>query len=195
MSKTEPEPSKKLTDDSKKSFRKDVRQSTDFTYYNKVQTLSFYVLGTEENRNDSNVVVTNKELFKSDLPIPEGVYDAHMGTTDHMWLCETCGNTKAYCPGHSGSIDLNYPVKSPLFREFILKWLKVVCFKCGSLLSDKIIKAAKSKLLSEYVKISRTITVCPKAGCNAPHPAVSKDKFEQAIFYADYSDGKFGKKE
>ena len=60
MSKTETEPSKKLTDDSKKSFRKDVRQSTDFTYYNKVQTLSFYVLGTEENRKDSNVVVTNK---------------------------------------------------------------------------------------------------------------------------------------
>ena len=173
---------------------RDIR-STDFTYYNKIQTLSFYVLGSEENAKDSNIVVTNKELFKSDLPIPEGVYDAHMGTTDHMWLCETCGNSKALCPGHSGSIELSYPVKSPLFREYILKWLKVICFRCGSMLSSKIIKAAKSKLLTEYVKISRTISVCNKAGCNAPHPNISKDKFEQAIFNVEYSDGKFSKKE
>ena len=194
MSKTEVDTNKIIIDGSKKLFRKDII-SNDFTYYNKIETLSFYVLGSDENIQDSNVVITNKELFKSDLPVPEGVYDAHMGTTDHMWICETCGNTKALCPGHFGSIDLQYPVKSPLFREFILKWLKVVCFKCGTLLSDKILKIAKSKLLSEYVKISRNINICSKAGCNEPHPTVSKDKFEQAIFYVEYSDGKFGKKE
>lgn len=174
---------------------KDISKSRnmDFSYYSKIHTLSFYVLGNEENEKDSNVIVTNKELFKSDLPIPEGVYDAHMGTTDHFWLCETCGNTKATCPGHPGSIELSYPVKSPLFREFILKWLKVVCFKCGKLLSDKTIKAAKSKLLTEYVKVSRMITTCPH--CSALHPLVSKDKFEQAIFYAEYTGSKFSKKE
>jgi DNA-directed RNA polymerase beta' subunit len=172
--------------------RKQFAKSNDFSYYNKVHTLSFYILGSDENETDSNVVVTNKELFKADLPIPGGVYDAHMGTTDHKWLCETCGNSKADCPGHPGSCELRYPVKSPLFREIILKWLKVVCFQCGSLLSDKIIKAPKSKLLTEYVKVSRAITTCPK--CQAPHPLVSKDKFEQANFYAEYSDGGFGKK-
>jgi len=165
----------------------------DFSYYSKIHTLSFYVLGNEENSKDSNVVVSNKELFKSDLPVPEGVYDAHMGTTDHFWLCETCGNTKAKCPGHSGSIELNYPVKSPLFRDFILKWLKVICFKCGKIISEKNIKVAKSKILSEYVKISRTINTCPH--CNAPHPLVNKDKFEQATFYVEYPGSKFNKKE
>jgi DNA-directed RNA polymerase beta' subunit len=195
MNKTKTDSNKVIKDISTNGFSAGFRQSADFTYHNKIETLSFYVMGTEENMKDSNVVITNKELFKSDLPIPEGVYDAHMGTTDHMWLCETCGNTKAICPGHPGSIDLHYPVKSPLFREFILKWLKVICFKCGSLLSDKVIKSSKSKLLSEYVKISRTITVCSKKGCGEQHPTVSKDKFEQAIFYAEYSDGKFGKKE
>lgn len=170
----------------------DAKKPNDFSYYNKVHTLSFYVLGTEENKVDSNVVVTNKELFKADLPIPEGVYDAHMGTTDHLWLCETCGNSKSICPGHPGSCELRYPVKSPLFRETILKWLKVVCFQCGSLLSDKLIKAPKSKLLSEYVKISRAINICPK--CQAPHPLVSKDKFEQATFNVEFSDTKFNKK-
>lgn len=174
--------------DNKNDSELEKKSNVDFCPYSKIHTLSFYVLGTEENAKDSNVVVTNKELFKADLPIPEGVYDAHMGTTDFMWLCETCGNTKTKCPGHPGSIELNYPVKNPLFREFILKWLKVICFQCGLLLSDKIIKAAKTKLLTEYVKISRTITTCPH--CQAQHPLVSKDKFEQAIFYAEYPGAK-----
>jgi DNA-directed RNA polymerase II subunit RPB1 len=166
---------------------------SDFSYDSSIHTLSFYALGSEENAKDSNIVVTNKELFKLDLPIPEGVYDAHMGTTDHSWLCETCGNNKTICPGHSGSIELNYPVKSPLFRDYILKWLKIICFKCGKLLSGKIIKALKAKLLTEYVKVSRAITKCPF--CNEPHPLISKDKFEQATFYMEYSDTQFSKKD
>jgi len=169
------------------------RKNVTFCPYSKVHTLSFYVLDNTENDIDSNIIVTNKELFKSDLPIPEGVYDAHMGTTDHVWLCETCGNNKSECPGHPGSAVLNYPVKNPLFREFILKWLKVICFKCGGILSDKKIKAAKSKLLTEYVKISRAINTCRH--CNEPHPLVSKDKFEQAIFYVEYTGSKFKAKE
>jgi DNA-directed RNA polymerase II subunit RPB1 len=164
------------------------RRSRDFSYGSRIHTISFYVLGDAENAKDSNVVVTNKELFKSDLPIPGGVYDAHMGTTDHSWLCETCGNTKKMCPGHSGSIELRYPVKSPLFRDYILKWLKAICFKCGSILSNKNIKAAKAKLLTEYVKVSRTINKCTK--CGETHPSVSKDKFEPATFYVDYGDSK-----
>ena len=166
---------------------------SDFSYDSSIHTLSFYTLGSEENAKDSNIVVTNKELFKADLPIAEGVYDAHMGTTDHSWLCETCGNNKTICPGHPGSIELNYPVKSPLFREYILKWLKVICFKCGNLLTPKIIKAPKAKLLTEYVKVSRSITKCPH--CNAAHPLVHKDKFEQATFYMEYADSQFSTKD
>ncbi len=180
---------------SKSKFDYAKKQVNDFSYQSKVHMLSFYVLGDKENEIDSNVTVTNKELFKSDLPIPEGVYDAHMGTTDHLWICETCGNHKSKCPGHSGSIELKYPVKSPIFREYILKWLKVVCFECGSLLSTKPIKAVKSKLLAEYVKVSKNINECPKTSCKAYHPNISKDKFEQSTFFAEYSDGGISKQE
>jgi DNA-directed RNA polymerase beta' subunit len=68
-----------------------------------------------------------------------------------------------------------------------------VCFTCGKLISNKTIKAARTKLLTEYVKISRMITTCPH--CDSPHPSVSKDKFEQANFYIEYTGGKFNKKE
>ena len=158
-----------------------------FTFTSRVNTLSFYVLGTEENQDDSNVTVTNKELFKSYLPISEGCYDAHMGTTDHGWLCETCGNVKAVCPGHVGSIDLNYPVKNPLFREQLLKWVKVICFDCGKAVIEKFLKIPKSKLLTEYVKLARNVTKCPH--CGAPRPLISKDKYASSTFIADYAEG------
>lgn len=157
-----------------------------FSYTDKVHTISFHVLGTAENQDDSCVTVTNKEMFRSYLPVPEGAYDAHMGTTDHSWRCETCGNVKTVCPGHVGSIELNYPVKNPLFREQLLKWLKVVCFDCGRLLVEKPMKIPKAKILTEHVKIARNVGKCPH--CSAVHPMVSKDKFAGSTFIADYTD-------
>lgn len=178
---------------SQKSDKTNRKYHPDFSYDSSVHTLSFYVLGQEENITDSKIAITSKELFKADLPIAGGIYDAHMGTTDHMWLCETCGNNKTKCPGHFGSIELKYPVKSPLYRDYILKWLKIICFKCGSILSDRTIKAPKARLLTEYVKISRSISKCPT--CEEPHPLVNKDKFEQATFYAEYSEGGISRKD
>jgi DNA-directed RNA polymerase II subunit RPB1 len=159
-------------------------KTKNFTYVSKLNNLKFYVIGNEETKIDSNVIVNNKELFKNDIPVAGGVYDAHMGTTDHAWLCETCGNNKTLCPGHPGSIVLNYPVKNPIFRDYILKWLKIICFTCGNIVTDKIIKVSKSKLLTEYVKICRTITTCQK--CKASKPIVSKNKYEQSTFYIEY---------
>jgi DNA-directed RNA polymerase II subunit RPB1 len=159
-----------------------------FAHTSRVHTISFYVLGTEEAQDDSNVTVTNKEMFKSYLPISEGCYDAHMGTTDHSWLCETCGNVKTVCPGHVGSIDLNYPVKNPLFREQLLKWLKVVCFDCGRLLIEKPMKIPKAKILTEHVKIARNVGRCLYKDCGAVHPMISKDKYANSTFVAEYTD-------
>ena len=159
---------------------------TEFSCSSNIHTISFHVLGTEENQDDTHVTVTNKEMFKAYLPVPSGAYDAHMGTTDHSWRCETCGNVKTVCPGHVGSIDLNYPVKNPLFREQLLKWLKVVCFDCGRLLIEKPMKIPKAKILTEHVKIARNVSKCPH--CAAAHPMISKDKFANSTFMADYTD-------
>ena len=163
---------------------------SNLSYYAKIDKLEFYVLGSEENYIDSKASVTNKELFKNDLPVPEGVYDAHFGSTGHDWLCATCGGHKGQCPGHSGSIDLKYPIKSPLFRDNILKWLKVICFKCGRLIVNKTLKVAKNRLLIEYVKLARGIEVCPWSNCQEPHPNIVKDTYEQSKFYAEYESGK-----
>ncbi len=155
-----------------------------YAYHSEIKKLEFYVLGTEENYIDSAVSITNKELFKGDLPVPGGCYDPNMGTTDYSWACQHCLNTKHRCIGHSGSLDLRYSVKSPLFRDNIIKWLKIVCFKCGRLIVDKDINTASVKLLGEYVKLSKGIDKCPWPDCGEPHPNISKDKYKPSIIYA-----------
>src|SRR4051812_10809639 len=96
-----------------------------------IESITFYVLGDEDNVRASNVSVQSKTLFSEGIPVDKGIYDAHMGTTDYGWKCQTCMNDKVLCPGHFGDIRLNYPVQSPMYREEILKWLKVTCFNCG----------------------------------------------------------------
>ncbi len=169
--------------------------SDNYTYYSEIKKLEFYVLGAEESYIDSAVFITNKELFKGEEPIEGGIYSPEMGTTEYSWNCTTCHNPKGKCDGHPGSIDTRYPVKSPLFRDSILKWLKVICFKCGRLIVDRELHVAKTKLLSEYVKLSKKIDICPWPDCGEPHPTVTKDKFRPSVFYAEYKQGKLSKRE
>lgn len=149
-------------------------------YFSKTVDLCFYVLGNEENLLESNVNITNKEIMKGDRPMMEGIYDPHMGTTDRTWNCLTCGNRKTVCPGHFGSLDLKYPVKSPIFREELLKWLKVICYYCGSIVAPMNKKIKASKRLGELVKIVRMVKICPF--CKNQHLQVVKDKKKPAIF-------------
>jgi DNA-directed RNA polymerase beta' subunit len=44
-------------------------------------------------------------------------------------------------------------------------------------------------LLTEYVKICRTINTCQK--CKAVKPIVSKDKYEQSTFYIEYENKRY----
>jgi len=158
------------------------------TYYSKTFDLCFYVLGNEENLLESNVNITNKEVMKGERPMLEGIYDSHMGTTDHAWNCATCGNRKTICPGHFGSVDLKYPVKSPLFRDELLKWLKITCYYCGEVIVPIKKKVKLAKLLSELVKNVRSVKICPH--CEKPHMQVVKDKKKPAIFYRVQEDNK-----
>ncbi len=169
--------------------------ANNYAYYSNVNKLEFYVMGPEENYIDSSVSVKNKELFKGDIPVPGGCYDPSMGSTEYSWACGRCGYDKKVCPGHSGSLDVKYPVKSPLFRDSIIKWLKIICFKCGRLLVNKDITLASGKLLGEYVKLSKSVNTCPWEDCLEPHPIITKDKYKPSVIYVDYRTNKHSKPE
>ena len=162
-------------------------------YPETIETVQFYLLGNEENLEDSYVEVNNKDLFRHSMPIPNGIYDAHMGTTDHSWRCQSCFNTKLLCPGHDGHVNLNYPVQSHMYKDDIIQWLKIICFECGSLIINKlstIQSITKYKKLSEYVKLTRNAEKninCVK--CKAVHPHIVRDKNRQVSIWAEFYKG------
>jgi DNA-directed RNA polymerase II subunit RPB1 len=158
-----------------------------------IEHMQFYVLGDEETLEDSYVEVRNKDLFRQSIPIVGGLYDAHMGTTDHAWRCLTCHNSKMLCPGHFGHINLNYPTQSHMYKDDIIQWLKIICFECGNLIINKLsalTSVTKYKKLGEYVKLTRnTEKNINCISCNALHPHIVRDKNRQVTIWAEFYKG------
>lgn len=152
---------------------------------NEINKIQFYILGDKENKYESKVEIRNKELFRNGLPYNKGIYDNKLGTTDHAYTCQSCWHNKDLCPGHSGHIELPYPVLSTLFKKEVLKWLKIICFNCGKSIIPIINKKdmygnlifEKSNLLNELVKLTRnTVNKYVKCiHCSEIHPYVFKD--------------------
>lgn len=165
----------------------------DMTHHSVIREIKFYVLGNDDNIKDSSVEVSNKDLFRNLIPIRGGPYDPHMGTTDNHWNCQTCHQSKPHCPGHYGHMLLNYPVQSPMFRDEILQWLKIICFNCGELLVNKSIKnVARSRKLSEYVSITRNSDKSRNiacVNCKEVHPHITKDIKRPVTIWAEFYSG------
>jgi DNA-directed RNA polymerase beta' subunit len=157
-------------------------------YYSKIYDLAFYVLNSKEIVTESYVAVKNKEIMRADVPVTNGLYDPRMGTTEFMWNCHTCGNKKLICSGHIGSIDLKYPVKSPMFRDEILKWLKITCYYCGEPVVELKKSHAPNKRLAKMCSVAKLVKECPY--CKKPHMHVVKDKKQPFIFLRQTEDKK-----
>ncbi len=128
----------------------------------RIRTIAYNIRSDADNLAESAVEVTNSELFKLNRVVPEGVYDAHLGTTDFDYLCTTCLNEKGVCPGHPGHIKLNYPVKDPHMRADLLKWLRVICHSCGNCAVAEIPKVKKP--MEEILKKVKRIKNCQWCG-------------------------------
>ncbi len=116
-----------------------------------IESVEFYMMGSEDHKQNSLCNVTSKDLFSSERPIDQGIYSLYMGTTSYAFRCKTCLNPRDKCLGHFGSMKLNYPVTNTLFRSEIAKWLKVICHNCGS----AIMKLPDNNLsLSNAIKIA-----------------------------------------
>ena len=150
----------------------------DFIPTSELSKIQFYALGDDENQQDACVDVTNKELFRNNLPFNNGVYDSRMGTTDNSYICQTCFMNKTHCSGHFGKIHSPYPFISPMFKKDVIKWLKVICFKCGEcIVNIKKKNIERVQILNEAVKLSRSSSQkhLKCNNCEEVHPIVEKD--------------------
>ncbi len=152
-------------------------------------SVEFGILGQEDIEKESYVQVTKKNLLKHEKPETDGPYDLHMGTTDRLWKCLTCGNKKENCPGHDGHIALNQPVQNPLFREEITKYLRVFCHTCGKIIVNKEMTKTVpfSQLLVEWGKLARSSSdknpLCADEKCRAKQPHIERDKIRPMVIW------------
>ena len=99
--------------------------------------IQFSILSPEEIRRGSVVEVKNRETYKDNKPIIDGLFDPRMGVLDPGYVCPTDGLDYIQSPGYFGHLELARPVFYPQYIPTILKTLNSVCLKCGKILINK----------------------------------------------------------
>jgi DNA-directed RNA polymerase II subunit RPB1 len=157
----------------------------------RIESVLFTLSGSETVRRDSYVPITSFDLFRNGLPYPGGAYEAHTGTTDHAYRCQTCYNNKRGCLGHPGHVHMNYPVWNGIALEEARKWLKLICFKCGKPIISEThySRLPRAKRLDGAAKIART-SVKKCVHCHTLHPIVKKDPAEPLSLIATIMEDK-----
>ncbi len=157
----------------------------------RITKVKFSLTGDDTTLRDSFIKITSPDVSRNNLPYPEGVFNAHLGTSDHSYKCQTCHNKKGNCFGHEGHIALKYPVWNPMGVNDGKKWLKLVCHNCGyPVIGEKLYRDfSHNKRLDEASKIARASNkICPH--CSTVHPIITKDpkaKDEPLVIYGRIS--------
>ena len=139
--------------------------------------LVFGILSSEEIKNVSVCHVESTTLYYRGLPASGGLLDPLMGSVDRRHLCATCIRDACSCQGHSGHIELAFPMYHIGFFETVLKTLRTLCFFCSRVCctEDDLHSLegiqGRSKLLSMHAML-RTKKVCPH--CEATRPTYNK---------------------
>lgn len=165
--------------------------SAPLTYNGRIAKVRFALSGNITAERDSVVPINSHDLFRNNMPYAGGVYDAHLGTTDYSYRCQTCFNSKRACTGHEGLITLNYPVWNPMGVTDAKKWLKLICFNCGDPIipESQYMMFPRSKRLDEASKIARVGNKkCHQ--CRAVHPMVKKHPTEPLALYEEILEDK-----
>ena len=147
-----------------------------------VEKVTFLVANSQDNRRESAVEVGSFELCAGDRPVAGGWFDSRMGTTDHQWVCGTCGQEKQHDCGHLGHMCSRTPLVSPVFLSDVRRWLRVTCLDCGSAMVDldKYARVPRNARLNEAAAAVNDGAKCPQ--CRAPHPKITSAEHDNFTF-------------
>ena len=107
-------------------------------YASPIIGIQFSILSDEEKRKGSVVEILNRETYKDNKPVNDGLCDIRMGVQDRGLICPTDGLDSIQTPGYFGHIELANPVFYIQFLNTIIKILRCICFKCSKLKISKI---------------------------------------------------------
>ena len=142
--------------------------------------LRFGLFSAEEIARLSVCRVTETTLYYRGLPASGGLLDPLMGTVDRRHRCASCMRDVATCQGHSGHIELCYPMYHLGFMDSVLKTLRVVCFHCSRLcLSDEECERQRQVNMSSRLASANALSK-PNRPC--PHCAKARPSYTRKTF-------------
>ena len=151
-------------------------QTNDYKNPSKIIGIQFSMLSPEEIRKNSVVEIVSRDSIG-------GLFDPKMGVLEKGLFCPTDGLTYMDTPGYFGHMELAMPVFFVQHIKDIVKFLKIVCYKCSKILIDKNKYKHLLKLSSEerWQKFG-TIQVkrCGEDtdnGCGCKQPKIKLDGF------------------
>ena len=101
-----------------------------------IEHIRFGLLSTDDVVRRAELKVTERNLYAlpQRKPLPGGVLDPRLGTTDKRGVCQTCKGTLSECAGHYGYIHLYLPVFHIGYFKSVLTLLQCVCKRCSRVL-------------------------------------------------------------
>ncbi|GAA6004779.1 hypothetical protein JCM11491_002226 [Sporobolomyces phaffii] len=105
----------------------------------RIKHIQFSVLSSREAVAISEFEANQRDLYKAEdrTPVPHGVLDRRLGTSDKAGKCETCGLALADCVGHYAYIKLVLPVFHIGYFKHVLGILQCICKTCSRILLDE----------------------------------------------------------
>ncbi|CAH1795117.1 unnamed protein product [Owenia fusiformis] len=103
----------------------------------KISHVTFGMFSPEQMQKQAHIQVVSKNLYNQDgsrKPIPYGMLDHKMGTSEKDNMCDTCGKNLAECLGHYGYIDLELPVFHIGYFRTTIMILQNICKNCSHVL-------------------------------------------------------------
>ena len=124
--------------------------------------------------------MTERNLYQMPerAPLPGGVLDRRLGTSDKKMECATCKGRLTECAGHFGYVKLVLPVFHIGYFKHVVQILQCICKGCGRALLPEDDRrrflrrcrrpgaepVAKKALLKQVVERCKRVRTCPHCG-------------------------------
>jgi DNA-directed RNA polymerase II subunit RPB1 len=143
-------------------------------YRDLVTSVDFGLFPPEEIQRLSVCRISEPAMYIHNLPAPFGVNDHRLGSVDRRLACGTCHRNVHECPGHYGSLRLEFPIFHVGFLDYVLKILKCVCYFCSALLVTDVstlvplressVPRERKKRMAAIMAMSKTRRCCHACG-------------------------------
>jgi len=141
-----------------------------------VQSVRIGLLNAEDIKERAVCEVTETSMMLRGHPKEQGVTDVRFGSTGRFQTCGTCLLSIDKCAGHTGFIDLLYPLPHIGLLDRLVKTLNVTCTVCTKLLLETPVGGLPSTMLARthvaVTKLKRRVKLCTCPHCGAPQGRV-----------------------